>query len=47
VSENIVLRAIFEPIRDEVTGGWRIYMMRISPVCYGDQMKNGEMEEHV
>jgi hypothetical protein len=28
VFENRVLRRIFEPKRDEVTGGWKNYIMR-------------------
>jgi hypothetical protein len=28
VFENGVLRRIFEPKRDEVTGGWKNYIMR-------------------
>jgi hypothetical protein len=32
--ENRVLRKVFEPKRDEVTGGWRkLHVMRSSIIC--------------
>jgi hypothetical protein len=33
VFENRVLRRIFEPKRDEVTGGWKNYTMRRLITC--------------
>jgi hypothetical protein len=39
VFENRVLRRIFGPKRDEVTGGWRKMLMRSSIACTVLQVK--------
>jgi len=41
VFENRVLRRIFGPKRDEVTGEWRNYIMRILMICTAHQMLFG------
>jgi hypothetical protein len=33
VFENRMLRSVFEPMREEVTGYWRNYIMRSSMLC--------------
>ena len=49
VFENRVLRKIFGPKRDEVTGDWRNYILRslmictAHPMCSGDQIEKNEM----
>jgi len=48
--ENRVLRRIFGPRRDEVTGEWKNYIMRslmifvlITQYCSGDKIEKNEM----
>ena len=49
IFENWVLRRIFRPKKDEVTGEWRIlhekglYALYSSPNHLGDQLKKSEM----
>ena len=42
VFENMVLRRIFEPGRDEVTGEWRRFVL-LTQYCAGDKIEKNEM----
>ena len=44
VFENRVLRRVFVPTRDEVTGEWRkLHNEELSEYCAGDKIENNEM----
>ena len=44
VFENMVLRRIFGPRRDEVTGEWRrLHNEELTKYCAGDKIEKNEM----
>jgi len=49
VFENRMVRRIFVPERDEITGKWVVYLIRSSMICtphpvlFGDQIEKNEM----
>jgi hypothetical protein len=48
VYENRVLRRVFGPKRDEVTGEWRkLHNVHLTQYCSGDKIENNEMAGHV
>jgi len=43
VFESRVLRRIFEPKRDEVTGEWSLMICTLHPICSDGQIEKNEM----